>query len=66
MDIRYPNIHVNLVGKSGNAFAILGAMKQGLKKGGVGEEEIQKFMDEAMAGSYDNLLCTCMNWVYVE
>jgi len=66
MEVKYPNITVKLVGEDGNAFAVLGSMKKALKKGGVPQEEIDKFMEEATSGDYDHLLQICMAWVEVE
>ena len=65
-EVKYPEITVQLVGNDGNAFAILSAVKRALRKGGASQEEIDKFLDEAMAADYDNLLQTCMKWVNVE
>ena len=64
--VKYPNVKVKLVGRDGNAFAILGAVKNALAKAGVSKEERDLFLKEAMSGDYDNLLCTCMEWVDVE
>ena len=64
--IKYPKIKVKLVESDGNAFAILGRVKQALRKGGVANEEINKFLHEAMDGDYNHLLQTCMAWVEVS
>lgn len=64
--MKYPNITVELTGRDGNAFAILGTMKRALRESGVPKEEIDAFLNEAMAGDYDQLLATCMEWVNVE
>ena len=66
MEIKYPNITVQLTGEDGNAFAILVKVKRALRKGGVGEEEIGEFREDAMSGDYDHLLMTAMNWVDVQ
>ncbi len=66
MGIKYPDIKIQLTGEDGNAFAILGAVKKGLKRGGVSDEEQKEFMDEATAGDYNHLLVTAMQWVDVE
>ena len=57
---------VKLVGKDGNAFAIMGRVKNALKKAGADEEYIKKYLDESMAGDYDNLLATAMKYAEVE
>lgn len=60
---KYPEIHVKLVGTDGNAFAIIGKVREALRKAGVSSEERQLFMDEATSGDYDNVLQTCFRWV---
>jgi hypothetical protein len=64
--VKYPNIEVELCGQDGNAFAILGTVVRALKRGGVPEEEIREFKEQATSGDYDNLLRTCMEWVDVS
>jgi hypothetical protein len=66
MDIKYPNIHVKLVGCDGNAFAILGKVSQAMRHAGVPQEDRDAFQKEATSGDYDNLLATCMKWVDVD
>jgi hypothetical protein len=63
---KYPNITVQLLGRDGNAFAILGRVQSAMRRGGVPQEDIKKFMDEATKGDYDRLLTTVMSWVDVE
>jgi hypothetical protein len=65
-DIKYPNIKCKLVGTDGNAFALMGKVKQALRRGGVSEDECNQFIKEATSGDYNNLLCTCMSWVTVS
>lgn len=64
-DPKYPEITVELVGRDGNAFAILGAVRREMRRGGVPKEEIDAYMEEAMSGDYDHLLQTTMRWVEV-
>lgn len=64
--MRYPNIHVELLGKDGNAFAVMGAVRRALKVSGVSQDEIGAYTEEAMSGDYDHLLRTSMEWVNVE
>lgn len=66
MKIKHPEIEVKLVGRDGNAFAILGAVSKALKDGGVPEEEVQEFMTEATSGDYNHLLQTAIKWVDVS
>ena len=64
--MKYPNIEVQLTGRNGNAFAIIGAVSKALRQANVNKDEIEKFIDEAMSADYDNLLVTCMKWVDVN
>lgn len=63
---KYDEVTVELVGHDGNAFAILGKVRNTMRKVGVSQMEIEKFTTEAMAGDYDHLLRTVMEWVNVE
>lgn len=58
---KYPNVSVPA--GDGNAYAIVGSVKQALKRAGVPAAEVSTFVDEAMSGDYDNLLQTAMRWV---
>jgi hypothetical protein len=60
------DIEVKLIGHDGNAFAIMGKVKQALKRNGASDEEIDEYMKESMSGDYDNLLATAMEWVNVS
>jgi hypothetical protein len=66
MSVKYPNVKVKLVGSNGNAFAILGKVKNALYKAKVPSAEISAFLVEAKSGDYDNLLTTCCKWVDVS
>lgn len=63
---KYPDIKVKLVGKDGNAFAILGRVDRALSLAGVEKAERDAFHKEATSGNYDHLLQTCMKWVKVK
>jgi hypothetical protein len=63
MNVKYPNVHVRLVGQDGNAFAIMGRVAQAMRSAGIGSAEIAKYHKECMSGDYDHLLQTCMRWV---
>ena len=66
MDPKYPDVHVQLSGNDGNAYAIMGAVTTALRRHGVPQEEIEKYKEESMSGDYDNLLMTAMRWVDVS
>ena len=63
---KYPDITVELIGQDSNAFNILGICRRAMIKNRLSQSEIDAFMQEATAGSYDDLLATCMNWFNVE
>ena len=63
---KYPDITVELIGESGNAFHILGTCRRAMIKNRLPQSEIDTFMQEATSGSYDDLLATCMSWFNVE
>lgn len=64
--VKYPNVEVDLIGEDGDAFSILGRVRRAMRKGGVSEEEIKKFHDEATSGDYNHLLQTVMEWVTTD
>lgn len=66
IDIKHPEVRVQLVGADGNAFAILGRVQQALRVAGVSEDEVAAFFAEATAGDYDHLLATAMRWVETD
>ena len=65
-ELRQTGIKVQLIGRDGNAFSILGTVKQALRRGGESREFIEAFMKEATSGDYNHLLCTCMEVCEVE
>ena len=65
MEVKYPNVRVQLAGTDGNAFAVLAKVKRALQDAGVPQEEREEFFQEATSGDYDHLLQTAMRWVDV-
>ena len=65
MDIKYPDIQVQLTGNNANAYAIMGAVSKALKRNGVPKEEVDAYLAESKSGDYDNLLRVAMQWVDV-
>lgn len=55
MEIKHPDVTVKLVGRNGNAFAIIGAVSNALRAAGY-RDSVEAYMNEAMSGDYDNLL----------
>ena len=65
-NIKYPEITINIIGKDGNAFNILGICVSAMKKHKLPKSEINNFIAEATSDNYDNLLCVVMAWFNVE
>ncbi len=63
---KYPEITVQLVGKDGNAFNILGICRRAMKRAHLPESEIEAFTTEATSSDYNHLLITCTEWFNVE
>jgi hypothetical protein len=63
-EVRHPEVVVELTGGDGNAYAILGAVQQALRRAGHAGD-IAEFLEEATSGDNDQLLQTCMRWVTV-
>mgnify|MGYP001589215783 len=56
-------IRVRLIGENGNAFNLIGLVDNALRKAGQ-LEKAKEFLGKAMqAGSYNDLLCLCMEYV---
>jgi len=51
-----------LIGEDGNAFAVMGRVKEALKKAGQGDK-VKEYMDKAMSGDYNNLLVVSLEYV---
>ena len=63
---KFPEVHVELAGRDGNAFSILGRVARAMKRAGVPATEQSEFQAEATSGDYDHLLRTVVKWVTVE
>ena len=60
--MKHPDIRVKLIGRDGNAFAIIGHVSKALRRAGH-EEDAAAFMKEASSGDYNHLLVTAMSFV---
>lgn len=65
-EIKFPDIEVQLTGRDGNAFAVMGAVTSAMRRAKVPRADIDEFMNEAMSGDYGHLLRTCAAWVAVS
>jgi hypothetical protein len=66
LDKNQNRIKVEILGRDGNAFAILGATTKAMQRAGVSKEIRDEFLAEATSGDYDNLLSTVMQYFDVE
>ena len=66
MTVKFPDIHVRLTGKDGNAMVIMATVTRALRQHKIGNDVIQAFNKEATSGNYDHMLQTCMAWVNVS
>jgi len=57
---------VKLIGEDGNAFAVMGSVKNALRRAGSDQEYIDKYLSEATSGDYHHLLAVSMGYVDVE
>ncbi len=65
MDVKYPDVEVQLTGTDGNAFAVIGAVTRALRRE-VGADAAAEFQADALdAESYDALLRLAMSTVEV-
>ena len=63
MEVKYPEITVNLIGEDGNVFNLMGIVSRALRRIKIDPKD---FQDEVMAsGSYDEALRVIMKWVNV-
>lgn len=53
----------NLVGVDGNAFAVMGYVRDAMRKEGCSLEEQKAYTEDAMSGGYSQLLCASMNMI---
>jgi len=56
---------VKLIDTDGNAFAIMGRVREALLKAGADKEYVDKYQEEAMSKDYGHLLCVSMDYVHV-
>lgn len=66
MNIKFPDVHVDLVGGDGNVFVIIGAVAKGLQRAGHAEGAADFKAAALNAGSYDEVLQLAMTTVNVE
>jgi hypothetical protein len=57
---------LKLIGKDGNAFAILGNAKKAAQKAGWTKDQIKEYMDKAMSSDYNHLLAVTAEYFEVS
>lgn len=57
---------VRLSGTDGNAFSVISKVAAALRKAGYPNDDVKRFKAEAMAGNYDHVLSTAMQWADVR
>jgi hypothetical protein len=62
MAAKHPEIVVKLDG-AGDDFRIIGQVSKAMRRGGIAEDEIENFCDEAISGHDRDLLRICGRWV---
>lgn len=62
----YPEVHVKLTGRDGNAFAIIGSVSKALRKAGHADAAERLCEDAMQCRSYDQLLRLVMRTVTVS
>jgi uncharacterized protein with FMN-binding domain len=56
---------VELTGKDGNAYSIMGRVRRALQKAGAPAEVLDGYYNESTKGDYDNLLRVAIKYVRV-
>lgn len=64
--VKYPEIHVQLVGLDGNAFAIISRCCEAMRRAKLSLAEREEFRKDATSGDYNHLIITCMEWFDVD
>lgn len=65
MGTKFPEVTANLIGIDSNAFSIISAVREAMRRAGVDKTQIEEFTEEATSGDYDNVLQTAIKWVTV-
>lgn len=66
MTPKYPNIELQLTGKDGNAFAILGRLSKALRRAGLSHDQVKVIINECTRQpNYQSLLAKVMEYVEV-
>ena len=66
MNVKYPDIVVQLSGQNGNGFVIVARVMEALEGARVEQSIIEQYQLDALSGDYGHLLLTTMKWVRVS
>lgn len=65
--IKFPHVQVQLSGKDGNVFSIIGRVTQALRRAGCAPSDIDEFHKQVQSSqSYNDALLVVMQWVNVS
>lgn len=53
------NNKYSLIGVDGNAYAVMGYVREAMRHEGYSKEQIKAFIDKATSSDYNNLLVVC-------
>ncbi len=66
-EVKYPEVHVDLIGQDGNIFDILGRVSFAMRQANIPKDEINLWIKEAMEKkNYDECLCFIMDSVTTD
>lgn len=63
---KYPDFKVRLSNQDGNAFHLISAVNNAMRRMGIPDAEREKFREEAISGDYDRMLKVCMTWASIS
>jgi len=53
----------SLEGVNGNAYAVMGYVRQAMRKEGISKSEIDKYLEDAQSSDYSHLLCVSFDMI---
>lgn len=62
-EVKYPNVHVKLLGEDGNAFFIIARAMQAMRRAGLTTSQIDAYREEATSGDYNKVLMVTIQTV---
>ena len=62
----FESVHLDITGKDGNAFVIMGVVLDCLRQAGYSKNELDKIRDDMISGDYENLCNIAQKYIYLE